>query len=154
MTQPVPKRLDPSPREEGSEAPAPEQEVVEKPLILVDFHKTVSFEGIGIPEGVIRDLQSCLDKGFALGILSFASRESTQREVQAGVNSLRRRLSSPSGGDPLPLFLTRTKFSFDTLQSPSITGHRGSKAALASSLGACLYIAIALRCQAYQHHWY
>ena len=106
----------------------------------MDFHRTVSFEGIGIPEGVIQDLQSCLNKGFALAILSFASRERTQREVQVGVGSLRRRLSSPSGGNPLPLYLTRTNFSFHRLQPPSITGHRGSKAALASSLGACLYI--------------
>ena len=60
--------------------------------------------------------------------------------MQFEVDSLKRRLRSPSGGDPLPLYLTRTKFSYDRLHSPSITGHRGSKAALASSLGACLYI--------------
>ncbi len=140
LTQPVPRHLAPTRRTERREAPAAIEEAVEKPVILVDFHKTVSFEGVGTPEGVVQDLQIFLDKGFALGILSFASREATQREVQSAVNSLRRRLRSPSGGDPLPLFLTRTKFSFDRLQPPSITGHSGSKAALASSLGACLFI--------------
>ena len=82
MTQPVPRRLAPSRRAERSEAPAPE---VEKPLILVDFHKTVSFEGIGIPEGVIQDLQSCLHKGFALGILSFGiARVNAARSASRG----------------------------------------------------------------------
>ena len=49
LTQPVPRRLAPSPRAERSEAPAPEEEAVEKPLILVDFHKTVSFEELAFP---------------------------------------------------------------------------------------------------------
>lgn len=103
LSQPIQGRLAPARGAERAEAPIPE---------LVDCHKTVSFEGVGTPEGVVQDLQSCLDTGFALSILSFASCESTQRDMQDGVDSLGRRLRSPHGGDPLSLFLTRTKFSF------------------------------------------
>ena len=76
------------------------------------------------------------EKGFAVGVLSFASNKATQEGVAAGIEELERRL-----GWSLDVFaITRTKFSTDAEQGPSITGHIGCKAKLVAQFGPIIYV--------------
>ena len=110
----------------------------DKPLVLLDFHKTLSFPHNDPPiaEATVQTLRGLKDKGFAVGVLSFASNKATQEGVAAGVAELESRL-----GWSLDLFaITRTKFSTDTEQGASITGHIGSKAKLVAQFGPIIYV--------------
>ena len=85
----------------------------DKPLVLLDFHKTLSFPNNDPPiaEATVQTLKGLKDKGFAVGVLSFASNKATQESVAAGVADLEHRL-----GWSLDVFaITRTKFSTPTL---------------------------------------
>ena len=66
----------------------------DKPLVLLDFHKTLSFPNNDPPvaEATVQTLRTVREKGFAIGILSFASNKATQEGVSAGVAELERRL--------------------------------------------------------------
>ena len=76
------------------------------------------------------------EKGFAVGVLSFASNKATQESVATGVTELERRL-----GWSLDVFaITRTKFSTDAEQGASITGHIGCKAKLVAQFGPIVYV--------------
>ena len=105
----------------------------DKPLVLLDFHKTLSFPNNDPPiaEASVQTLKGLKEKGFAVGVLSFASNKATQESVATGVTDLERRL-----GWSLDVFaITRTKFSTDTEQGASITGHIGCKAKLVAQFG-------------------
>ena len=106
--------------------------------MLLDFHKTLSFPNNDPPvaEATVQTLRTVKEKGFSIGILSFASNKATQEGVAAGVAELERRL-----GWSFDIFaITRTKFSTDTEQGASITGHIGSKAKLVAQFGPIVYV--------------
>ena len=131
QTAPSPSSRPPEPRG----APSTWQD---KPLVLLDFHKTLSFPNNDPPvaEATVQTLRTVKEKGFSIGILSFASNRATQEGVAAGVAELERRL-----GWSFDIFaITRTKFSTDTEQGASITGHVGSKAKLVAQFGPIVYV--------------
>ena len=110
----------------------------DKPLVLLDFHKTLSFPNHDPPvaEATVQTLRTVKEKGFSIGILSFASNKATQEGVAAGVAELER----PLGWSFDIVAITRTKFSTDTEQGASITGHIGSKAKLVAQFGPIVYV--------------
>ena len=130
--EPSPSTRPPEPR--GVPPPAWQ----DKPLVLLDFHKTLSFPNNDppIPETVVQTIRTIKEKGFAVGILSFASNKATQEGVASGVAELEGRL-----GWSFDVFaITRTKFSTDAEQGASITGHIGSKAKLVAQFGPIIYV--------------
>ena len=107
-------------------------------FVLLDFHKTLSFPNVDPPiaEASVQTLKGLREKGFAVGVLSFASNKATQEGVAAGIEELERRL-----GWSLDVFaITRTKFSTDAEQGVSITGHIGCKAKLVAQFGPVIYV--------------
>ena len=108
----------------------------DKPLILFDWHKTLSFPHQPVHESAIQLLRRLQSEGYALGVLSFASARETQELVLAGVEGVNARLDRPFD----VIAVTRTKFIKDHIQSPSISGHSGPKAQLVTELGALVFV--------------
>ena len=133
-----PEQTAPSPSSRPPEPRGAPTNWQDKPLVLLDFHKTLSFPNNDPPvaEATVQTLKTVKEKGFSIGILSFASNKATQEGVAAGVAELERRL-----GWSFDIFArTRTKFSTDTEQGASITGHVGSKAKLVAQFGPIVYV--------------
>ena len=133
-----PEQTAPSPSSRPPEPRGAPPNWQDKPLVLLDFHKTLSFPNNDPPvaEATVQTLRTVKEKGFSIGILSFASNKATQEGVAAGVAELERRL-----GWSFDIFaITRTKFSTDTEQGASITGHVGSKAKLVAQFGPIVYV--------------
>ena len=108
----------------------------DKPLILFDWHKTLSFPHQPVHESAIQLLRRLQSEGYALGVLSFASARETQELVLSGVEGVNTRLDRPFD----VVAITRTKFIKDHVQSPSITGHTGPKAQLVTEFGALVFV--------------
>ena len=133
-----PEQLAPSPSARPPEPRGAPPIWQDKPLVLLDFHKTLSFPNADQPiaEASVQTLKGLKEKGFAVGALSFASNKATQEGVAAGIEELERRL-----GWSLDVFaIARTKFSTDAEQGPSITGHIGCKAKLVAQFGPIIYV--------------
>lgn len=107
----------------------------DKPLLLFDWRKTLSFPHQPIHESVIQLVRRCQSEGYALGVLSFASARDTQESVLAGVTDINSKLDRPFD----VVAVTRTKFLRDHVQSPSLTGHSGPKAQIVTELGALVF---------------
>ena len=106
-----------------------------KPLIVLDWRRP---DGSSYVPSESRSLPQRLQgKGFVLGILSFASKQSTQEKVLAGAQELERQLPNPC----VFVAVTNRKFEEDRApRHPSITGHSDSKARLLLNLCAAAFI--------------
>ena len=107
----------------------------DKPIIAVDWHKTISFEDGGISartRGVLKSLQQA---GFELVVLSFAGNRERQREVISGAEALSRELYRPLAS----IIVTRQKSVTDAPAAASETGHRGPKAQIVKDVGALFF---------------
>ena len=80
-------------------------------------------------------LQQLIDKGYQVGVCSFASRVGTQRVVLDGVAEVNRQLT----GTLAPVILCARKLLADKLDKASLTGHTGAKCEEANRAGAAMY---------------
>ena len=111
----------------------------ERPLVALDWHNTLSFEGIeghGVAERsaeILRDLQQ---RGYDFCVISFASSPETQRTVQQKALQFECELIRPFTS----IDIVNRKFNGDPQKRPSICGLITSKAEQVSLRGACAFV--------------
>ena len=115
----------------------------ERPLIALDWHKTLSFESLvekpedhGVAERsaeIIRDLQ---ERGYDFCVISFASSTETQRKVQRKASQFECELLRPFTS----IDVVNRKFTKDPEKKPSISGLITSKAQQVSLRGAFAFV--------------
>ena len=124
------------------EARTARKQTGERPLIALDWHRTLSFDNTnegknhGVSERsaqLFRDLQ---DRGFDLCIVSFASSPETQRQVIQRAAEFEVELNRPF----VAVDIVNRKFLSDQQRRPSVAGLMTCKAEQVSLRGAFLYI--------------
>ena len=112
---------------------------IERPLIVLDWHHTLSFEsdrGSYVPERVRFTLRRAQSLGYDLGICSFASAPETQSRVLREARDLQPGLIR----DFLFINICNRKFLDDAQRRPSISGLRTCKAEEICRVGAAVYV--------------
>ena len=112
---------------------------IERPLIVLDWHHTLSFEsdrGSYVPERVRFTLRRAQSLGYDLGICSFASAPETQTRVLREARDLQPGLIR----DFLFINICNRKFLDDAQRRPSISGLRTCKAEEICRVGAAVYV--------------
>ena len=121
-----------------SKSPAIVISDVERPLIALDWRKTISHERAGrrgssfVPAGNITALRRLQELGYDLGIASFSSAQETLREATDLQASLLRPFAFIA-------ILPQKRLADHNTGKVSITRHSGTKAQLVRDLGCCLF---------------
>ena len=114
---------------------------VERPLIVLDWHRTLSFEsqsgGSYVPERVKQTLRRAQSLGYDLGICSFASAPATQSRVLREARDLETELTRAFRF----IHVVNRKFTSDPARDrPSLTGCATSKAEEVCRVGAAIFV--------------
>ena len=116
----------------------------ERPLIGLDWHKTLSheretdggaLEGF-VPASSIAILRDLLNKGWDLCVVSFSSALATQNTTLTAARALEQRLQRPFKD----ICIVPRKRTSDWTKGPSVTGHTQSKAELVKELGIAIFV--------------
>ena len=116
----------------------------ERPLIVLDWHKTLSheretdggaLEGF-VPASSIAILRDLLNKGWDLCVVSFSSALATQNTTLTAARALEQRLQRPFKD----ICIVPRKRTSDWTKGPSVTGHTQSKAELVKELGIAIFV--------------
>ena len=132
-------RLEAKRKAEEEEQKKKRKDSNERPLIALDWHNTLSFDGIeghGVAERsaeILRDLQQ---RGYDFCVISFASSPETQRAVQQKALQFECELIRPFTS----IDIVNRKFRSDPQKRPSICGLITSKAEQVSLRGACAFV--------------
>eukprot|EP00434_Breviolum_minutum_P040269 symbB.v1.2.035778.t1/scaffold4900.1/size33223/1 len=132
-------RLEAKRKAEEEEQKKKRKDTNERPLIALDWHNTLSFDGIeghGVAERsaeILRDLQQ---RGYDFCVISFASSPDTQRAVQQKALQFECELIRPFTS----IDIVNRKFRSDPQKRPSICGLITSKAEQVSLPGACAFV--------------
>ena len=114
----------------------------ERPLIALDWHRTLSFEDTnegkdhGVSERSAEVLRGLQDRGFDLCVISFASSPETQRRVIQLAAEFEVELNRPF----VSVDIVNRKFLSDQQRRPSVSGLITCKAEQVSLRGAFLFI--------------
>ena len=132
-------RLEAKRRAEAEEQKKKRKESNERPLIALDWHNTLSFDGIeghGVAERSAEILRGLQQRGFDLCVVSFASSPETQRAVQQKALQFECELIRPFTS----IDIVNRKFRSDPQKRPSVCGLITSKAEQVSLRGACVFV--------------
>ena len=146
----APKPKSALPSEEGDAVPvlsrcrqADSPGAVERPLLGLDWHRTIAHERHGpsgreafIPAASLARVQELIERGYDICIISFASAIKTQEKVLELGRDFERALSRPLHS----LCIVPRKFTENSASRASLTGHWESKAELVRDLGCCYYV--------------
>ena len=146
----VPKPKSALPSEEGDAVPvlsrrrqADSPGAVERPLLGLDWHRTIAHERHGpsgreafIPAASLARVQELIERGYDICIISFASAIKTQEKILELGRDFERALSRPLHS----LCIVPRKFTENSASRASLTGHWESKAELVRDLGCCYYV--------------
>ena len=117
---------------------------LERPLIALDWHKTISFERFNrqgrkesyTPATVVNCLKELQQKGYQLCIVSFSTNLETQRATFRGARLLEESLERPFQS----INIVCRKYTGDRHHKASLTGSWASKAELVKEVGAAYFI--------------
>ena len=115
---------------------------IERPLIVLDWHRTLSFESQSggssyVPERVKQTLRRAQSLGYDLGICSFASAPATQSKVLRDARALETELTRSFRF----IHVVNRKFNSDPPRDrPSLTGCTTSKAEEVCRVGAAIFV--------------
>ena len=115
---------------------------MERPLIALDWHKTISHERAGrrgssfVPAVNITVLRRLHGLGYDLGIASFSSAQETQQKTLREATDLQASLLRPFA---FIAILPQKRLADHNTGKVSITRHSGTKAQLVRDLGCCLF---------------
>ena len=129
-------RLEAKRKAEEEQQKKKRKESNERPLIALDWHNTLSFDGIeghGVAERSAEILRGLQERGFDLCVVSFASSPETQRAVQQKALQFECELIRPFTS----IDIVNRKFRSDPQKRPSVCGLITSKAEQVSLRGAC-----------------
>ena len=146
----APKPKSALPSEEGDAVPvlsrrrqADSPGAVERPLLGLDWHRTIAHERHGpsgreafIPAASLARVQELIERGYDICIISFASAIKTQEKILELGRDFERALSRPLHS----LCIVPRKFTENSASRASLTGHWESKAELVRDLGCCYYV--------------
>ena len=134
-------KAEPCSSADHSSTPSRTGTTIERPLIVLDWHRTLPFEPQGggsyVPERVQQTLRRAQSLGYDLGICSFASAPATQSRVLREARSLETGLSRSFRF----IHVVNRKFNSDPARDrPSLTGCTTSKAEEVCRVGAAIFV--------------